>query len=146
MVHALAQIHRVVRPGGVVADLRPDRFAGARQLRPHLPKIYWASHRRERLLGVLDKAPENLRKHRAAIRAVKQVIQQGFFLLDRTETFRFRYHFQTLGAFEQRLRTAWKESFLRPSVYARLQMVQRRSRTGHIVVIEPLRLNVLRKR
>src|ERR1700737_15691 len=120
MVHALAQIHRVLRPGGVVADLRPDRFASPRQPQPQLPKIYWASHRRERLQGVLEKAPENLRKHRAATRTVKQVIQRGFFLLERTETFSFRYHFKNLGVFERWLRTGWKESFLRPSVYTRL--------------------------
>jgi hypothetical protein len=146
MVHALAQIRRVLHPGGVLADLRPDRFASLRQPRPQLPKIYWALEGRERFQGVLDKGPENLRKHRAATRTVKQVIQRGFFLLERTETFLFRYHFQTLGLFERFLRTAWKESFVRPPVYRRLQMVQRRSRTGHIVVIEPLRLNILRKR
>jgi hypothetical protein len=77
---------------------------------------------------------------------VKQVIHRGFFLLERTEPFSFRYYFKNFGALERWLRTVWKESFLRPSVYTRLQMVQRRSRTGHIVVIEPLRLNVLRKR
>lgn len=146
MVHALTQIHRALRPGGAVADLRPDRFASARQPRPQLPKIYWASHRRERLQGVLEKATENLRKHRAATRTVKEVMQRGFFLLERTETFSFRYHFKNLGVFELWLRTVWKESFLRRSVYYRLQMVQRRSQTGHIVVIESLRLNVLRKR
>lgn len=146
MVHALAQIHRVLRPGGVVADLRPDRFASPRQPQPQLPKIYWASHRRERLQGALEKAPENLRKHRAATRTVKQVMQRGFFLLERTETFSFRYHFKNLGVFERHLSAVWKDSVLRRSVYRRLQMVQKHSRAGHIVVIEPLRLNVLRKR
>ena len=146
MVHALAQIHRALRPGGLVVDLRPDRFASPRQPRPHLPKIYWASQRRQHFQGVLGKTPENLRKHRAATRTVKQVLQRGAFLLDRTETFPFRYHFQNLGLFERFLRTAWKESLLAPSVYRHLQMAQRRSRTGHIVVIEPLRLNILRKR
>jgi hypothetical protein len=146
MVHALVQIHRVLRPGGIVADLRPDRFASPRQAQPQLPKIYWASQRRERFQGVLGKAPKNLRKHRAATRTVNQVMQRGFFLLERTETFPFRYHFKNLGVFERWLRTDWKESFLRPSVYTRLQMIQKRSPTGHIQVIECLRLNVLRKR
>jgi hypothetical protein len=146
MVHALTQIYRVLRAGGVVADLRPDRFASPRQLDPQLPKIYWASQRRERLQGVLAMAPENLRKHRAATRAVKQVLRRGIFLFERTETFLFRYHFQNVGLFERLFRTVWKESILRRSVYRRLQMIQRHSRTGHIVVIAPMRLNVLRKR
>lgn len=146
MVHALAQIHRVLRRGGVVADLRPDRFASPRQPQPKLPEIYWASLRQERFKGVLDKAPRNLRKHRAATLTMQRAIQWGLFRLEGTETFPFRYHFRSLGVFERFLRTVWKESFVQPSVYRRLQRAQRRSPTGHVVVIEPLRLNVLRKR
>jgi hypothetical protein len=146
MVHALAQIHRVLRPGGVVADLRPDRFASPGQPEAQLPKIYWTSRQRERLQGVLDKTPVSLRKHRAATRTVKQVTQRGFFLLEGTETFSFRYHFKNLGVLQRWLRTVWKESFLQPSVYTRLQMMERRSPAGHIEVIECLRLNILRKR
>jgi hypothetical protein len=146
MVHALTQIHRALRPGGVVADLRPDRFAGPRQPRPQLPRICWASDGRERLQGVLDKAPGNLRRHRAASRAVKQALRRRLFLLEGIETFSFRYRFQNLGVFERWLSTVWKESSLRPSLYRRLHALQQRSRTGHIVVIEPVRLNILRKR
>ena len=146
MVHALTQIHRAIRPGGIVADLRPDRFAVPRQPRPQLPRICWASDGRERLQGTLDKAPENLQRHRAATRAVKRVVQRGLYRLEGTATFQFRYHFQTLGVFEWRLRTVWKDSFLRPSLHRRLQALQQRSRTGHIVVIEPVRLSILRKR
>ena len=145
MVHALARIHRVLRPGGVVVDLRPDRFAGPCQRRPHLPKIFWVSQRGERLQGVLDKAPQNLHKHRAATRAVHEVVRRGCFRLERTETFLFRYHFQSLGRFERLLATTWKESFVRPSVYARLRTAQMRARGGHIVVVESVRLNILRK-
>jgi hypothetical protein len=146
MVHALRRIHRAIRPGGIVADLRPDRFARPHQSRPQLPKIYWAADGRDRLQGVLDKVPENLRKHRAATRAVERVLQRGLFLLEGTETFPFRYHFRNVGVFERRLSTVWKDSVLRRSVHRRLQMVQKHSRAGHIVVIEPLRLNILRKR
>jgi hypothetical protein len=146
MVHALTEIHRVLHSGGVAADLRPDRFPSARQARPDLPRIYWTLAGRERFQGVLDKAPENLLRHRAATRNLKRAIRRGLFLLERSETFVFRYHFQTLNIFERFLRTAWKESFVRPPVYRRLRTRQRRSPTGHLVVIEPLRLNILRKR
>ena len=146
MVHALAQIHRVLRRGGVVADLRPDRFASPRQPQPRLPKIRWASQRRESFQGVVEKTLGNLRKHRAATRTTQRVVQRKLFRLERTETFPFRYHFRSLGVFERFLRTVWKESVVQPSVYRRLLRAQRRSPNGHVVVIEPLRLNVLRKR
>lgn len=95
--------------------------------------------------GVLDKAPQNLHKHRAATRTVHEVIRRGCFRLERTETFLFRYHFQSLACFERLIATTWKESFVRPSVHARLRTAQMRSRGGHIVVVESVRLNILRK-
>jgi hypothetical protein len=146
MVHALRRIHRAIRPGGIVADLRPDRFPRPRQPRPQLPKIYWTADGRDRLQGVLDKGTDSLRKHRAATRALGWVLQRGLFVLEGTETFLFRYHFRNVPFFERRLSTVWKDSVLRRSVYRRLQAVQKNSRAGHIVVIEPLRLNILRKR
>ena len=77
---------------------------------------------------------------------MQRIIQRKLFRLERTETFAFRYHFRSLGVFERFLRTVWKESAVQPSVYRRLLRAQRRSPNGHVVVIEPLRLNVLRKR
>src|SRR6516162_6270710 len=130
MVHALAQIHRLLHRDGVVADLRPDRFASPRQPQPQLPKICWASRRRESFQGVLDKTPGNLRKHRAATRTTQRVVQRKLFRLERTETFPFRYHFRSLGVFERFLRTVWKESVVQPSVYRRLLRAQKRSPNG----------------
>jgi hypothetical protein len=77
---------------------------------------------------------------------MQRIIQRKIFRLERTEAFPFRYHFRNLGVFERFLRTVWKESVVQPSVYRRLRRAQRRSPNGHVVVIEPLRLNVLRKR
>jgi len=146
MVHALTQIHRALRPGGVVADLRPGRFAGPRHPRPQLARICWVSDGRERLQGVVDKPPGNLRRHRAAERAVRQALRRRLFVLEGIETFSFRYRFQNLGVLERLLNTVWRESSLRPSLYRRLRALQQRSRTGHLVEIEPVRLTILRKR
>ena len=66
MVHALKQIHRVLQPRGVLGDLRPDRYPDPGQPHPNLPSVLWASGGREIPAGVLEKAPENLRRHRTA--------------------------------------------------------------------------------
>jgi hypothetical protein len=145
MVHALTQIHRVLRPNGVLADIRPDRFPGSRHRVPQLPRVYWSSRGRERLVGVAGKTPENLRKHRAAGRAMARVTQRRLFVLERSETFSFRYHFRSWAVLERVLSNEWTATILPSSVRRRLQLAQRRSPNGNIVVVEPVCLNVLRK-
>jgi hypothetical protein len=145
MVHALTQIHRVLRPKGVLADIRPDRFPGSRHRGPHLPRVYWSSRGRERLVGVARKTSENLRKHRAAGRAMARVTQRRLFVLERSETFSFRYHFHSWGVLERILSKEWASTILSSSVRRRLQLAERRLPDGHIVVVEPVRLNILKK-
>jgi hypothetical protein len=145
MVHALTQIHRVLRPNGVLADIRPDRFPGSRHRVPQLPKVYWASRGRERLVGAAGKTPENLRKHRAAGRAMARVTQRRLFVLERSETFSFRYHFRSWRVLERFLSKEWVTTILSSSTRRRLQLAQSRSPDGNIVVVEVVCLNVLRK-
>lgn len=145
MVHALEQIHRVLRPHGVLADLRPDRFPDPGQPHPRLPSIGWASGGREIPAGVLEKAPENLRRHRGATLALHRAIRQGLFVLESTETYPFRFHFRTQEIFESFVRTGWKETTVAAAGRHRLQALQRAHPAGEIVVVEPFRLNILKK-
>src|SRR6267142_5722912 len=67
MVHALREAHRVLRPGGIVADLRP----AAKHRRVGLGKgWHW------RQVGVMREAFD---KDRAADRAVAEVQRRGLF-------------------------------------------------------------------
>lgn len=67
MVHALREAHRVLRPDGIVADLRP----AAKHRR-----VGVGIGRRWRLVGVMR---ESFDKDRAADRAVSAVVKAGIF-------------------------------------------------------------------
>ena len=145
MVHALKQIHRVLQPRGVLGDLRPDRYPDPGQPHPHLPSVRWASGGREIPAGVLEKAPENLRRHRTATLELQRAIGEGLFVLESTEAFPFRYHFRTEEIFETFLRTGWKQTTRGAPARRRLHGLRRAHPAGQIVMIEPFRLNVLKK-
>jgi len=145
MVHALKQIRRVLKPHGVLADLRPDRFSDPDQPHPRLPSIRWASGGRELPAGVLEKAPENLQRHRAATLELHRAIRQGLFVPESTETYPFRFHFPTQESLETFLRTGWKQTTLEVPARRRLQALERAHPKGRIVVVEPFRLNILKK-
>jgi hypothetical protein len=136
MVHALHEAHRVLRPNGLLIDLRPA-----------------AEHRRVgitkadgyRWLGVMR---EKFDDDRAADRAVRQVESEGRFkALERTQ-FTCQRIMDTLDEFQE-----WLTDFVSrdklPShewlvrrVERELNMTNRKTR---IVVSGPLVLRVLRK-
>jgi hypothetical protein len=145
MVHALKEIVRVLKPRGTLIDIRPDRFSNPRQRRPMLPAVYWRSNRGDAAAGTLGKTAPNLRRHRAATRVLHEAIRRGVFVLEATETFPFRYHFRDLATFQAFLRVRWISSILPGRVRRRLMELRDRAPRGGIVVVEPVRLHVLRK-
>lgn len=75
MVHALREAHRVLRPGGLLIDLRPS----AKHRR-----IGLGTERRWRLVGIMR---ETFDEDRAADRAVARVLYQRAFRFEGGEEF-----------------------------------------------------------
>lgn len=145
MVHALKEISRVLKPGGTLIDIRPERYRHPRERRPAMPAAYWRSTRGDVAAGRLGKTASNLRRHRAATQVLHEAIRRGLFELEATETFPFRYHVRDLATLETFIKVRWTSTILPAGVRRRLMLLRNRNRRGEIVVVEPVRLNVLRK-
>jgi hypothetical protein len=145
MVHALREIRRVLKPGGTLIDIRPDRFSHPRQQRPTLPAVRWQASRGSVSAGTLGKTAQNLRRHRAATRALHEMIRRGVFVLEATETFPFRIYFRDLATLDAFIGVTWRSTIFPGRVRSRLMAAHDQGPRGGIVVIEPIRLNVLRK-
>jgi hypothetical protein len=148
MVHALTQIRRVLAPGGIIADLRPDRRGHRRSRRAgltpaRLPRIYVGSDLRQGSVGVLQKAAKRLADHRAADATVQQVLRRGLFALRTADTFEFRYYFRTLAHLDDHLANRWVDTSLPLPTRGRLLTRLRRHPSSGILVVEPVQLNVL---
>lgn len=141
MVHALREIHRVLTPGGGLADLRPDRrLDSGKHRRDVLAKLSYLRGRREIPVGVLEEG--SFADDEAADRAIQRVLHAGLFSLTSSETLPFRLHFHDLESFDDYLRTRETANVDRAT---RRRLETLLSRPGEIVALETLRLNVLRK-
>ena len=153
MVHALRQIHRILAPQGVVADIRPERRVHGPTrhawLSPAgsagLPRVYVGSSHWRGPVGVLQKTAKKLADHRAADAAVKQVLRRGLFTLQAADTFEFRYYFRTLAHLDEHLAARWVETSLPLPTRRRLLTGLHGHPTFQILVVEPTQLNVLVK-
>ena len=146
MVHALEQMHGVLRPHGFLADLRPNRFADPRRAPAALPQVYGIADGREVPAGELEKSEKNLANHRAASRAVDEVLHRGLYALEAAETFPFRYYFRSVAVLDRYIQTTWRETSLETASRLRLEIMLSLDPQSQILIIDPFRLNVLRKR
>lgn len=143
MVHALTEAHRTLRPGGVVADLRPERDPGGLRSRGML--VEFRGSRGTTPVGVMREGPGDYDDYIASDHAVAQVLRQGLFLLDHSELFWLRIHFRDLRAVERYLAEEWWPGSSIPARIRRpLRRLAVRDPGGRIVASDLLRLNILR--
>lgn len=141
MVHALREIHRVLTPGGLLADLRPDRrLEGGKRRRDVLAKLRYRRGQREIPVGVLQEG--SFADDEAADRAVRRVLREDLFVLESSETLPFHFYFRDLESADDYLTTRETANVDLPT-RRRLEVLTRRP-GGEIVLVETLRLNVMR--
>jgi SAM-dependent methyltransferase len=146
MVHALEEIHRLLKPAGVLIEIHP-----AVELRPSVE--VWSDGR----LAFLEDDPvfdyeDDLRQAEAA---VASVLDRGVFVLDDRRRFELRTH----AASVKELRDHWalvgaydpeepEEGLLRrrDEMYARAHEVLERAPGSEIVYVEPATMSRLTPR
>jgi SAM-dependent methyltransferase len=136
MVHALREAHRVLRPGGLLVDLRP----AAKHRR-----IGLGQGRRWRLVGVMR---ETFDEDHAANRAVARVVRDGLFQRQARAEFGLDRVMDRMEDFHR-----WLEEFgKRRTVAAHGWLIRRleralvtRPRRVRIVARGPMTLQVLRR-
>lgn len=143
MVHALREAHRILGPDGVVADLRPERDPGNLRARRILAEF--RGRRGTTLVGVMRESTEYISDYIASDRAVAQVLRQGLFILEHSETFWLRTFFRNLEAVERYLATEWTGTAIPARTYQALRRLATRDPGGWIVASDLFRLNVLRR-
>ena len=143
MVDALHEAHRVLRPGGVVADIRPERDPGNRRRRSIRAEVRWDGQWAR--AGAMRESTEYIFDYIGADRAVARVLRDGLFWLERTELFWLRTYFRDLQTVDRYLALEWTGTRLPEETRRSLVRQLRRHPRGRIVAADLFRLNVLRK-
>jgi SAM-dependent methyltransferase len=100
MVHALDEIRRTLKPGGVLIDLRPveDRWA-----------VEVASQLATQVAGQLTDMPIGRADDEAAFRAMHEVESRGWFVKEHEEEFAFFYYWDTPSEMKEFMDEEWED-------------------------------------
>ncbi len=133
-MHVLRQVHRTVRPGGVLVDIHPL---------PQDPRVEITGSEGSIRIGKLDSTVNN-RDVRNARKLLAGVQREGLFRLERRRMFDFRMYHDTVDAWLQYRRDHDSTSVVPPQV---LRDARREMRAGgsKLAVIERARASVLRR-
>jgi hypothetical protein len=100
MVHALGEIRRVLKPDGILIDIRPlmGRW-----------RIEVTSTRETRETGRVQDFPIGLADDEAANRAIAQASENGWFSRDGQDFFSYSYSWDTPGEMEEWIDMEWED-------------------------------------
>lgn len=140
MVHALIVTRDLLRPHGVLVDLRNDRFASTRARHD---QVYCLIGNRRLYAGPLT-VNKPLADFRAADRAIREVVRRGLFRLSAADVFDVRSYSKTAAHLEK---YAARNPYVTvgDATRRRLGALLRRHPAGQILVVARTRLNVLVK-
>ena len=99
MVHALNEIHRTLKPNGVLIDLRPVEANW--QVEVSSSKEYQAA-------GRLSDVPAAVADDEAAFRAMREVESRGWYSKEKEEEFSFFYYWDTPSEMKEFMEDEWE--------------------------------------
>ena len=136
MVHALREVHRVLAPGGVLIDARPDSRV-----------VAYAERQKARgfqRFGLVNTSSADLVNDRASDRAIARVVAEGLFKRRRRGRFWQRVPFANLAALREYL---WEHlRFVRRAKWVVDTATRRRYSAEPFVIRRAVRYELLETR
>jgi SAM-dependent methyltransferase len=100
MVHALSEIHRVLKPGGILIDLRPVEENWSVEV---------VSSAGYQAAGRLSDLPIGVADDTAAFNAMNEVQSLGWFSKEKESSFSFFYYWDTPSEMKEYIDEEWED-------------------------------------
>ena len=134
MVHALEQIHELLKPGGNLIDIHPD----GEPVEFILPL-----DGREHFIGYMLETDDYI-EYRQADEAIQMAISKGLFEVVKTGEFEFRTHADSLDELKAFLDENWSDAVITDEVIANARRLEKEHGKQMLFLREQTRIGLLR--
>ena len=100
MVHALNEIHRTLKPNGILLDLRPLEDSWSVEI---------SSGAGGQASGRLSDLPQGIADDAAANQAMREVEARGWFIQKKLEEFSYFYYWDTPSEMKEFMEEEWED-------------------------------------
>ena len=134
MVHALEQIHELLKPGGNLLDIHPN----GEPVEFILPL-----EGREHLIGYMRETDDYI-EYRQADEAIQTAISKGLFQIVKTGEFEFRTHADSFDELKAFLDENWSDAVITDEVIANAKRLEKEYSKRKVFLREQARIGLLR--
>ncbi len=134
MVHALEQIHELLKHGGNLIDIHPD----GEPVEFILPL-----DGREHLIGYMQETDDYI-EYRQADEAIQMAISKGLFQVVKTGGFEFRTHADSFDELKAFLDENWSDAVITDEVIASARKFEKEHGKQRLFLREQTRIRLLR--
>ena len=135
MVHALEQIHRMLKPGGHLIDIHPNG---------ELIEFLYPLEGQEHLIGYMHETDDYI-EYRQADEAIKTVVGRELFQVESTGEFEFRTHADSFDELKTFLDENWSDSVITDEVIANAKILEKEYGKRKVFLREQTRIGLLKK-
>ena len=100
MVHALGEIHRTLKPNGILLDMRPLEDSWSVEV---VSGVGWQAS------GRLSDMPQGIADDAAANQAMREVEARGWFIQKKMEEFSYFYYWDTPKEMKEFMEEEWED-------------------------------------
>ena len=135
MVHALEQIHSLLKSGGYQIDIHPNG---------ELVEFYYQLDKREYFLGYMQESDDYI-EYRQADEAVQVALDRGLFQLETTCEFEFRTYADSFDELKTFLDSNWSDAVITQDVIVRAGELESEYGTYPSILQEQVKVGLLKR-
>jgi hypothetical protein len=135
MVHALEQIHDLLKPTGFLIDIHPNSEP---------VEFLYPLDGGEQLIGYMQETDDYI-EYRQADEAIETAISKGLFQVLKTGEFEFRTHADSFDELKAFLEENWSDAVITDDVIANAKRLEREYGKRKVFLREQTRIGLLKK-
>ncbi len=134
MVHALKEIRELLKPNGLLIDIRPNG---------ELVEFIRPLEDGEHFIGYLQETDDYI-EYRQAATAVQEVVAAGVFRIKKTREFTFQTHADSFTELKTFLDENWSDALITEDVIAEAERLDGAFGAGKVILREQVHIGLLK--